>query len=104
MLQKDTNRSLAGQVQANNTQLFGGLATINKVTATPAIANTATFVSEAPVKFSQPSANIHQAAIMSNRTSQPVMMMGAQPNASTFFVQSTPAQAVKVPTIHQAAP
>ena len=104
MLQKDTNTSLAGQVQANNTQLFGGLVTVNKVTATPAISNTAAFMSGAPVKSSQPSANIHQAAIMSNRTSQPVMMMGAKPNASAFFGQSTPAQAVKVPTVQQAAP
>ena len=77
MLQNDTNRSLAGQVQANNTKLFGGLTAVNKVaTTTPAMTSSAAFKSEAtPVKMTKPS-NIHQPAILASRTSQPVMAMG----------------------------
>lgn len=77
MLQNDTNRSLAGQVQANNTKLFGGLTAVNKVaTTTPAMTSSAAFKSEAAqVKMTKPS-NIHQPAILASRTSQPVMAMG----------------------------
>lgn len=105
MLQNDTNRSLAGQVQANNTKLFGGLTAVNKVnTATPAMTSSAAFITEAAqVKMAKPS-SIHQPAIMASRTSQPVMAMGTpmKPNTSAFFGQ--PAETVRVPTMQQATP
>lgn len=60
----------------------------------------------AMVKMVRPSASINQPAHVASRTSQPVMMMGTsmKPSTSTFFGQSTPAEAVKVPTMHQATP
>ena len=84
MLSKDTNSAVANQVQANNTQLFGGLTAVNKVTASPAIATPA-----APMKFAQQSASINQPAIINSRTSEPVMAMGPQmkPNMSAFMGQ-----------------
>ena len=99
MLSKDTNRAVANQVQANNTQLFGGLTAVNKVTASPAIATTA-----APMKIAQQSASFNQPAIINSRTSEPVMAMGAQmkPNMSTVMGQS--AETVRVPNMQQATP
>lgn len=106
MLQNDTNRSVAGQVQANNTQLFGGLTAVNKVnTATPAMSSTAVCTNEAAMaKMARPAASINQ-PMSAPRTSQPVMMMGTsmKPSTSAFFGQSAPAEAVKVPTM-QATP
>jgi hypothetical protein len=108
MLQNDTNKSVAGQVQANNSQLFGGLTSVNKVSTTaPAMSAAVNFKGDAAMaKMAKPSASINQPAMMASRTSQPVMVMGTsiKPATSAFFGQSTPAETVKVPTLQQATP
>ena len=107
MLQNDTNKSVAGQVQANNSQLFGGLTAVNKVNTTAPAMSAVNFKGEtAMAKMAKPSASINQPAIMASRTSQPVMMMGTsmKPANSAFFGQSAPAETVKVPTLQQATP
>ena len=119
MLQNDTNRSLAGQVQSQQTQLFGGLTT-SRVTAANPVAVTSAVCRDSvkvPAKMAmKPAASVHQPAKMTmSRTSNVVSMhmgsssmsiMNSQPESTGFFGQPTqaPVATVRASALQSAAP